>query len=205
MWHVRSTSLLPVCIALAACAEPTPRREIMAPDAVPLFALGAPRDERVFPLDGSGAEVDLARATVADSRAASGGRATGLVDVTYLSSRQTYSLTALSTAPTSSAKGRIRVSIVNASFDMEIDASVDCMLAVGNEAWVSGPIARFVFKGVEYPVRFHLLVRVQDNGEGNVTPDLASPPFGARPQACLLARALPLLPNGGGNIQVEGR
>lgn len=205
MLRCHSSSLLVLCIALAACAESTPRREILAPGAGPAFALGAPEGERVFPLGGIEAQVDLPRASIADARAASGGRTVGLADVTYLSSRQTYSLTALSTAPMPAAKGRIRASIVNPNFDMEIDASVDCLLTVGNEAWASGPVERFVFRGVEYPARFHLLVRLQDNGEGSESPDLVSPPFGAGPQACLLARALPLLPNGGGNMQVERR
>ena len=136
-------------------------------------------------------------------RASGSGRGSGDVDIVYLDSRQTYSFTTQTDGLPPGALGTIQVSIVNVAYSMAINANVDCFFAVGNEAWVSGPVTSFVFNGVARPATIHLLFKVQDNGEGSsAPPDLVSAPFGAGPQACASAPDLPLLPNGAGTVKL---
>ena len=95
------------------------------------------------------------------------------------------------------------MSIAHQLYTMEIDATIDCLVASGTEAWLSGPVSLFVFNGVARPATIHLLFKVQDNGEGSgAPPDLVSPPFGAGPQSCVPAPTLPTFPNAAtGRIQ----
>jgi hypothetical protein len=205
MVRLRPLSIIAVCASLAACTDGTATREIMAPDARPTFALSETAGDD-FPLASLDDRADLMRAPQANLRAATGGRVTGSAEMMYLSSRQTYDVTALSTGQAPSAKGAIHASIVNPRTTIEIDAAVDCLVTVGNEAWVSGPVERFVLNGVEFRTRMHLLVRVQDNGEGRKSAsDLVSPPFTGGPQACLAAPTLPLLADATGDVQVAPR
>ena len=207
MVFVRSSLLLALCAALAACSDGVVApRELAAPAAGPAFALEAPAGDGIFALATGEDRADIVRADIANQRAAAGGRGLGQADMMFLDSRQTYNFTSLATGQLPSAKGAIHAAITNATTTMEFDATVNCMLTVGNQAWVSGPVTRFVFNGRELPAHFDLLVRVQDNGEGSRdAPDMVSPPFGGGPQACMLARDLPMLPNTAGNIQVVGR
>ena len=206
MVYVRSSLLLALCAALAACSDGGSRRELVAPEARPSFDLSRPKGDRVFALADGGARLDIGRAAVPKLRMPLGARSLGEASIMYLDSRQTYFFAAFATGDTPAAKGVIHATITSATTNMEIDAAVDCLLTVGNQAWVSGPVRRFVFNGKELTATFDLLIRVQDSGEGrHAGPDLVSAPFGAGPQACMLARDLPMLPNEVGAIQVVAR
>ena len=205
MLRFRSSSLLALCAALTACSDGVAGREIVAPETRPMFTMSANAGDEDFPLASIEGRSDLVRAPQAELRAATGGRTSGRAEMMYLSSRQTYNVTALSTGQFPAAKGQIHAAIVNPRTSIEIDASIDCMLTVGDEAWVSGPVERFVLNGVEFRTRMHLVLRLQDKGEGAETSDLVSPPFTGGAQACLQAPTLPLLPNAVGNIQVVAR
>ena len=206
MMYLRSSSLLALCAALVACSDGVAGREIVAPDTSPMLAMSGTTGDEDFPLASTEGLADASRAPQASLRAATGGRGTGRAEMTFLSSRQTYNFTALSTGQLPAAKGMIHASIVNPRTTIEIDAGVDCLLTVGNEAWVSGPVERFVLNGREFRTRMHLVIRLQDNGEGKGdAPDLVSPPFTGGPQACLLAPMLPLMQDAVGNVQVAAR
>lgn len=217
--YVRRSSLFILCAVLAACADGTAPRGVAAPDDGLDYSLTAPVGNEVFPLLPGAAPLDpaprpsvrplgalLVGTQVMAARAETFARGSGQVDINYLSARQTYSFTAMSSGLSPGATGRLTVSIVHATYSMEIDAAVNCVITVGNEAWVSGPVERFVFNGVARAATIHLYLRLQDNGEaGSASPDLVSPPFGAGPQACLLMSALPVLPNAAGNVQLISR
>lgn len=218
--HLRRSSLLLLCAVLTACADGTARRDIAAPDAGPGFPLTAPVGNQVFPLVPGAEPIDVPARTpgarpvgallvptqVVGARSEAFARGNGQVDITYLAARQTYSFTAMSSGAAPGAAGKVTVSIVHALYHMEIDAAVNCVVTVGNEAWVSGPVERFVFNDVVRPASMHVTFRMQDNGEaGSSTPDIVSPPFGAGPQACTLMAALPVQANAAGNIQLISR
>ena len=209
--------LLAAGAAMLACADGSARREIAAPDEDPVVALTRPDGDRIFPLLVGGARTEFIsapavrwsavkrRVAVAPSsaKAGSSARGNGDADLTYLSSRQRYTFTAQTSGLVPAALGTIQVSIVHATYHMEIDAAVDCVVASGNDVWVSGPVQRFVFNDVERPATIHLVFKVQDNGEGaSAPPDLVSAPFGAGPQACAALPALPMQPNNGGRIKM---
>lgn len=221
MVHLRRSPLLALCAALVACADGTSRPQIAGPDEDAIVALTRPDGNRVFPLvPGAGPSefYDAARlrmpsagekagiAQGASAKVPGSARGTGNVDIVYLAARQQYTFTVQSGAQPPAATGTIRVAIVHANYQMEIEATVDCVLASGNEAWISGPVTRFLFDGVARPATIHLLLEVRDNGEGRGSPpDLASPPFGAGAQACMLESSLPMFSNDPGRVRLSIR
>ena len=216
MVYLRRTSLVAVCAALAACADGTGHRDVAAPDDELLLAMTRPDGNRVFALVPGASRTDVVRAPAlrgkgfatptANAKTAGTARGSGNVDIVYLGSQQTYTFSAQTAGLPPGALGTIQVSIVNPAYTMSIDANVDCVFAAGNEAWVSGPVTQFVFNGVVRPATIHLLFKVQDNGEGaSAPPDLVTAPFGAGPQACASAPALPMLPNGAGTVKLMVR
>lgn len=219
MAHLRWPMLLALGATLAACADGTTNRDLTSPDDEFAVALTRPVGDAIFPLVPGHTQpirVEMqapgtrpvgallaADARLAAAQVAGGGRGSGDADITYLGARQTYTFTGRSAAPWPSATGTIHVSIVHPLYTMEIDATIDCLVASGTEAWLSGPVSLFVFNGVARPATIHLLFKVQDNGEGSgAPPDLVSPPFGAGPQSCVPAPTLPTFPNAAtGRIQ----
>ena len=216
MLCLRRHWLIAVCAALVACADGTGHRDVAAPDDELVLALTQPAGDRVFPLVLGASRTDVLRAPslrgksfatpTASAKVAGTARGNGNVDITYLGSQQTYSFSAQTVGMPPGALGTVQVSIVNPAYTMSIDATIDCVFASGNEAWISGPVTQFVFNGVVRPATIHLLFMVQDNGEGaSAPPDLVTAPFGAGPQACASAPVLPMQPNGAGTVKLMVR
>jgi hypothetical protein len=197
------------CIAATACSE-GPAGGIASPQLLPSLSASTSTDLDL-----------LAHRTVDDAgileaagaqQAATGGRASGHADGPTFGgfARDEYSFIALSTAPTISApfaaKGEFEGHFVDPEMEVRIHANVTCLAIVGNQAWISGPIERFIENGqpIEPPPFREFLVRVADVGEGASKPDLMGAIlFRAFPQSCQNRNpALVLSPSEMGNLQV---
>ena len=204
---MRYQILLPALLSLGVLGACADRQTTTAPDAGTLDVAAAPADLSVTNLV-TGEELVVA-AGVETERAATGGRATGHADITSGVRGQKYSFSALSTGDFPNAKGQSEGHITGPLGRGIVHANVDCLAILGNEAWVSGPVTKFRFNGQDLLPDFpgiQVLFRVQDNGEGGTTVDMASLGvgiFGA--QVCRLMPLLPLLPSDDGNIQVSQR
>jgi hypothetical protein len=211
MLSTRFRGLLALCAALAGCSDSAPSRSIAPSDAVPSFEASAdPLALRAVDL--------LALGEVGTEQAATGGRASGHADIPTFAGtfRDHYSFIALSTAPTATepfaAKGEFEggYDLVAGGLEVRIHGDVDCLAIMGNQAWVSGPITKYIVNGQSLPTTNRtFLVRVEDNGEGATEPpDRASfiaEPLIPIPQRCRLRAALVMSVNENGNIQVEQR
>ena len=85
--------------------------------------------------------------------------------------------------------------------DLRIHLDVDCLVVVGNQAWIGG-----VVKNSSNPalVGTRFVFTVVDNGEGQGAVDELGEPAGSVLQSdCLTQPALPLLPLTNGNFQVR--
>jgi hypothetical protein len=201
--------ILSFCIAAAACSE-SATRGIASPELLPSLDASTPTD--VDPLAHRTLDDDGSLEPAGAEQAATGGRASGHADGPTFGgfARDEYSFIALSTAPTATApfaaKGEFEGHFVEPGLEVRIHANVSCLAIVGNQAWISGPIERFIENGqpVE-PVPFpEFLIRVADAGEGGSNPDLMGAIlFRAFPQSCRFRNpALVLSPSEMGNLQV---
>jgi hypothetical protein len=202
-----------LCAALAACDGTSPGRDFTAPEPGSALLSATATDPVSTPYDwadvalGSGA---ISRHQVEANQAATGGRATGnwRLPAPFLNrAAEHYSFTALSTGPLAAAKGEIQLhTTFVGDVESNVHLDVDCLVIVGNQAWVSGPARRWTLGGIPQPPGLYLVFQVVDNGEGaNDPPDLGSPAFSGPPMACRLMPPLPLLPSADGNIQVRQR
>jgi hypothetical protein len=152
----------------------------------------------------------LARATFAQA----GGRATGAAEVSFRERQlgrifeTRYAFAAVSTGANPDARGMVHAQMTFDGDEIDVHASVDCLVVVGNEAWISGPVERFLFNGVEQPQApdAQLVLHVEDSGEGSGSPpDQASPLtiFSTFPAVCETTPGLDPLPSSKGNIQVS--
>ena len=199
------------CIAAAACSD-SPTRGIASPELLPSLDASTPTD--ADPLAHRTLDDDGGLEAVGAEQAATGGRASGHADGPTLGgfARDEYSFIALSTAPTTTApfaaKGEFEGRFVEPGLEVRIHANVTCLAIVNNQAWISGPVERFIRNGepVEpVPPGFReFLVRVADAGEGGSEPDLMGLILGrALPQTCRNRNpALVLSPSEMGNLQV---
>jgi hypothetical protein len=189
---------------LAACADSATTRTIAAPDAGPVFDVGA---APTFTELGTGEEIS-GTADVGAEQAATGGRASGHDDITLGTVHQKRSFIALTTGDFPNAKGQAEVHIVSTLGFTVVHADVDCLAILGNNAWVSGPVTKFRRNGEDLTILpgFQMLFRVQDNGEGATSVDMASVVVGSfTPQDCRFRRPLLafMAPSDNGNIQVS--
>jgi hypothetical protein len=205
MSNIRFTGLLALCAVLAACSDSPTSRSIAPPRTAPSFDVLTNADP--FGLR----TVDLsALGEIGTEQAATGGRASGHADIPTFAGtfRDHYSFVALSTAALFGAKGEFEggYDLVAGGLTVRIHGDVDCLVIMGNQAWVSGPIEEYIVNGVPLPTtNRQFLIRVIDNGEGaNDPPDQASfiaEPF--VPQTCRNRAPLILSQNERGNIQVQ--
>lgn len=205
---MRYQTLLPALVSLSilgACAD---RQTTTAPDAAPRLDAAASRPDITVTDFATGEQLVVA-ASVGTQQAATGGRATVHADITNGVLVQKYSLSALSTGDFPNAKGQSETHITGPVGTAILHTDVDCLVILGNEAWVSGPVTKFRFNGQDLLPNLpgvQALFRVQDNGEGRTTVDMASlgvAAFGA--QVCGSMPPLPLLPSDKGNVQVSQR
>lgn len=207
MSNVRFTSILALCAALAACSDRPANRDITAPDATPLFAVGTLSEGSATDL--ATGEAVVSTSDVGAEQAATGGRASGRADLTFSTTfGEQYSFIALSTAgPLFAAKGQFQGKIQFGSATYDLHAEVNCLRIIPpNRAVVSGPLTKFTIDGQPQPMNFDILFEVQDNGEGNPTVDLGSALAGVSSgiQACRLFQ-FSQRPSQDGNIQVSQR
>lgn len=201
-------TFLPALVLLGVLGACTDRQATTAPDAGPrLDVAAAPADLTVTDL-ATGEELVVAAGVEAE-RAATGGRATGHADVTSGPRHATSSFSALSTGDFPNARGQWESHVTGPFGHFEVHVSVDCLAIAGNNAWFSGPVTKWRFNGQDLlpgAPGIQALFRVQDNGEGGTTVDMASLGVAAfRAQLCRSMRLLPLLPSDNGNIQVSQR
>ncbi len=167
MSKVRSTSLMVLCAALAACSDSTTNRTLTAPDARGDVS-EAPADLGAsYTIDGS-SELDLATdeasapfatmfsaqllgaQSAASPNAASGPRGTGHVGISFPANpgivSEKYSFVALRTDPATplAAKGQYEVQYTTGSgIEIKIHGDVDCMTTfVGVPGQFGGSTAR---------------------------------------------------------------
>src|SRR5437868_5131106 len=82
-------------------------------------------------------------------------------------------------------------------------ATVNCLLVVGNQAWISGVITSGGVPGVDF-TGLPVITRVADNGtSANDPPDAISFSFIGNPAPCTAAPPLPLLPMTDGQVNVD--
>lgn len=217
-------TFLPALVLLGVLGACTDRQATTAPDAGSTLDVAAPPADLTDTDLATGEELVLppmlrassrliaspkVAAGVATERAATGGRATGHVDITSGSVGQQYSFSALSTGDFPNAKGQSEGHFNGPILGRAIvHANVDCLAITGNNAWLSGPITKFRSNGqdVPFPPGLQVVVRVRDNGEGGTTVDEASLGVGVvGTQVCRSMPPLPLLPIDNGNIEVSQR
>ena len=221
MSKISRSSVIALCVALAACADSSTNPTLTAPGARPAL------DEQSSDLRGAvtaDGPSDLVLGSSAQQgssspRAATGGRASGHVFLTlgtgFFTSIATeqYSFTALSTgnSPTPfAAKGQYDLTIITATGAVqEIHGIVVCMGIAGNKARIAGQLTSVVVNGIPRTINPNQSVNiwdVTDNGEGQGTPDTASPmiffPAAAAPLHCANDFIPPEFANEKGNVQV---
>ncbi|GLC24923.1 hypothetical protein [Roseisolibacter agri] len=216
-------SLLVLGTALAACADGTTSRTLTAPDARREIS-EAPADLRGSAAVDGPADVVLAREAAstqmaASAQAASGGRASGHVELTLgfgfftnIVSEQ-YSFVALRTDPLTpyAAKGQYDMTLTTATgVVQEFHGVVVCMGTTGNTTRVVGQLTSVVVNGIPRainPAQSHNIWNVTDNGEGQGTADTASPmiffPAAIAPRHCANDFIPPQFAIQAGNVQVS--
>jgi hypothetical protein len=129
--------------------------------------------------------IELAPASANFDQSSSAQVATGFVEISNGSADEKYSYVAVTNSGYPGTKGALAWRAVDAGATLEILADLDCLVIVGNEAWLSGPIRKFTFNGEPQPATRHVRFRVIDNGQGNkAAPDAASGMFFSDPQGC---------------------
>ena len=213
-----------ICAALAACSNSDTNRAVTGPDAgpalneVPSSILGGsmydgPSD---LVLGSAAASMQMAAAS---PNAASGSRASGHVALTLGTgfftniATEEYNFVALSTDPLTpfAAKGEYHMTLVTTTgVVQEFRGKVICVATVGNTARMAGQLTSVVVNGIPRtinPNQSHNIWSVTDNGEGQATPDTASPMifFNATfaPLHCANDFIPPQFSSNNGNIQVR--
>lgn len=201
-------TFLPALVLLGVLGACSDRQTTTAPDAGPRLDVAAAPADLIVTDIATGEEVVVAAGVEAE-RAATGGRATGHADITRGPRHARSSFSALSTGGFPNAKGQVEYHHTGPLGQNDVHVSVDCLATAGNNAWFSGPVTNWRRNGQDVLPDFpgiQALFRVQDNGEGGTTVDMASlgvAAFGA--QLCRSMRLLPLIPSDNGNIQVSQR
>lgn len=219
MAKIRVAGVIALTLVLGACDRTTIGPDITAPDhgapvlnAVPDGGFGTtadgPFDEVFTPEDPSA------------QQAATGGRASGHVGFTFATPflgvvvSEKYSFVALSTEPPPpfAAKGQYEFHVVTTTVENRAHGEVICLSIVGNRARVAGVVRKLWVNNVQRPLPPAGLFNfwtVQDNGEGQDPPDLASlVRFASEAAArfhCAVGVPLEQLPNQEGNIQVSSQ
>jgi hypothetical protein len=218
-------NLMVLCAALAACSDGHTNRTVTAPDARPALSeatadagFGATPDgpfDLFFATEDPSAQGAAAQMAAA-ALSGSGSRASGHVGFssgvpTVGLSSERYSFVALSTDPaTFAANGQFEVMLTaGPTFALKFHGDVICMSTVGNVARVAGRITKGWVNNVPTPITgsgFPIWT-VTDNGEGQGTPDTASPMFFNNAANALLHCAVgfapPQFPIQEGEIQVR--
>jgi hypothetical protein len=153
----------------------------------------------------------------ASTQAATGGRASGHVALTFSPpwfnlASESYSFVALRTDPLTpfAAKGQYDMTLTTGTGVLqEFHGEVVCMAVVGNTARIVGQLTSVVVNGIPRqinPNASHNIWNVTDNGEGPGT-DTASPmiffPAAIAPLHCATDFIPPQSANQEGNIQVQ--
>ena len=219
------SSVIALCTVLAACAESATNPTVTAPDARPVFNESLSDLRGSVTMDGPadlvlGSGNASTEQAAAAPQAATGGRASGHVSLTLgtgfftpIASEQ-YSFTALSTSNSATpfaAKGQYTMTLTTATgVVQEFEGSVICLAVAGNTARVVGQLTSVVVNGIPRqinPNQSHNIWSVTDNGEGQLTPDFASPMifFNASfaPLHCPNDFIPPQFNNEEGNVQVQ--
>ncbi len=225
MSKVSRSSVIALCAALAACADSTTNPTLTAPGARPVFNESLADLRGSVTMDGP-ADLVLGSGNASTQQAstapqaATGARASGHVKLTlgtgFFSNIATeeYSFVALSTSnsPTPfAAKGRYDFTLITVTgVVQEFKGDVICMGITGNKARITGQLTSVVVNGIPRqinPNQSHNIWTVTDNGEGQVTPDFASPLifFNAAlaPLHCASDFIPPQFNNEQGNVQVK--
>ena len=214
------SSLMILCVALAACADTGTTSPDTRPsrNEVPADLRGAADVDGPMDVTFEGAVASTQMA--ASVNAATGGRASGHVSLTLGTgfftriATEQYSFVALSTSndPTPfAAKGQYEIRLTTATgVVQQIHGEVVCMATVGNAARIVGQLTSVVVGGVPRPINpnaSHNIWTVTDNGEGNGTPDQVSPmiffPAAIAPLHCVSDFIPPQFNNEEGNVQVR--
>ena len=205
MSTLRLTGLLAVCAAFAACAD-SPSSRTLAPNSRANTDVAA---EELVPVIGAFSDLEAYPADVSAEAAATGGRESGHYGIALFGGTLAEQLSsiALSTDPTPTAKGEVEWHAVNGATTFEVHADVACLSIVGSQAWVSGPIERFLINGEPVTGALpNVQFRVIDLGEGHGTIEGGSQLFYAStPTTCALRFPLPMYVSDEGNIQVRQR
>ena len=184
------SSLVALCVVLAACSDTNTNSLVAAPDVSPAFNEASGDVGGSTTVDGPldmffGSEASSAQMAAA-SQAATGGRASGHVGFNFstptigLQSEQ-YSFVALSTDPSTplAAKGQYELMLTSATGVLQkFHGDVVCMNTVGNTTRIAGQITKVWINNVPRPINpavTHNIWTVIDNGEGQGTVDTASP------------------------------
>ena len=215
--------LVVLCTALAACSDSATNRALTAPDAGPAFS-AAPDELRGGATVDGPLDVVLTREAAstemaASVRAATGGRASGHVELTLgfgfftnIASEQ-YSFVALATDPSTpyAAKGQYDMTLTTVTgVVQEFHGEVICMATVGNTTRIAGQLTSVVVNGIPRainPAQSHNIWSVTDNGEGQGATDQASPmiffPAARAPLHCANDFIPPQFAIQAGNVQVR--
>ena len=232
MSKVRSTSLIVLCAALAACSDDVTSRTLTAPDVRGDVGEAPAGDGFSYTMDGpfdlavggedmtaqlAGAQT-MGAQLAASSQSASGPRTSGhvgfpagvLPPAIGIASEK-YSYTALGTnAGPLSAKGQYEIQYTaTTGTEVRIHGEVSCVIVFGgNTARASGPITKVWRNGVPSPItaNTHAFWVVVDLGEG-AGQDLVSlvrfSNAGIAQNFCTNGFGSTVFPNQEGNIQVE--
>lgn len=207
MSTMRFTGLVIACAAFAACSDSPSNRSITAPDTRPSADVAT---DGLIPVIGAEivSEESMAADVSADA-AATGGRASGHYALNLAGGvlLESTSFVALSTDPTPTGKGQVQWDATNGATTFKVHADVACLSIVGNQAWVSGPIDRFIVNGEPVTPAFaNVQFRVIDLGEGGGTVEGGSQLYYAvTPLACASHLPVPMYVSNEGNIQVQQR
>ncbi len=224
MSKVSRSSVIALCAALAACADSPTNPMLTAPGARPAFNESSSDLRGAVTADGPfdlvlGSGTSSMQQAAAAPQAASGGRASGHVGFTLgtgffsnIASEQ-YSFVALRTDPLTpfAAKGQYDMTLTTRTgVVQEFRGVVICMNVTGNTARIAGQLTSVVVNGIPRainPTQSHNIWSVTDNGEGQATPDTASPliffPAALAPLHCATDFIPPQFSNEKGNVQVE--
>ena len=225
MSKVFRSSVIALCIVLAACADSATNPTVTAPGARPVFNESLADLRGAVTVDGPsdlvlGSGNASTQQAAAAPQAATGGRASGHVGLTLgtgfftnIASEQ-YSFVALTTSnsPTPfAAKGQYTMTLTTATgVVQQFHGVVICMGITGNTARMAGQLTSVVVNGIPRPInpnQSHNIWNVTDNGEGQGTTDTASPmiffPAAIAPLHCATDFIPPQFTNEKGNIQVQ--
>jgi hypothetical protein len=224
MSKVSRSSVITLCVVLAACADSATNPMATAPGAGPAFNESSADLRGAVTADGPrdlvlGSGNSAAQQAAAAPQAATGGRASGHVGLTLGTgfftniATEQYSFVALSTSnsPTPfAAKGQYNMTLTTTTgVVQEFTGVVICTNVAGNTARMVGQLTSVVVNGIPRainPNQSHNIWNVTDNGEGQGT-DTASPliffPAAIAPLHCANDFIPPQFTIQNGNVQVQ--